>query len=164
MKYATLLLGVAILIASITAAAAKVDRACIRDAREIFGTAQAKRICDPKNRVKPNQLGWFCELSDSEGPKFYKAKGGAASAMPSANETRRPGSRLRPARRRWRACYAGAGQGYGSSSTSSTAAMSSTATPAGSAARASCRSAWARRMSAAARGTGSSSRTRRRQR
>jgi hypothetical protein len=76
MKYATLLLGLAILMASITAAAAKVDRACIRDARETFGTAQAKRICDPKNYVKPNQLGWVCELG-SEGPKFYKAKGGA---------------------------------------------------------------------------------------
>src|SRR5262249_49096784 len=69
-------------------------------------------------------------------------------------------SRSKPARRRWRACYAGAGQGCGLSSTSSTAATSSTATPAGLAARASCRSAWARRMSAAARGTGSSSRTR----
>ena len=32
----------------------------------------AKRICDPKNDVKPNQLGWGCEEF-----KFYKVKGGA---------------------------------------------------------------------------------------
>jgi hypothetical protein len=69
-KHATLLLGLAILMVSVVAAAAKVDRACMREARETFGTAQAKRICDTKNSVKPNEYGWLCE-----GAKISKVKG-----------------------------------------------------------------------------------------
>ena len=76
MKYATRLLGLVILIASVTAAAAKVDKACIREQSKTFGVAAAKRICDPKNYVKPNRLGWVCELG-SEGHKIIKAEGGA---------------------------------------------------------------------------------------
>ena len=71
-KHATLLLGLAILMVSVVAAAAKVDRACMREARETFGTAQAKRICDTKNSVKPNEYGSVCE---AERGKIYKVKG-----------------------------------------------------------------------------------------
>jgi hypothetical protein len=75
---ATLLLGVAILIASasISAAAAKVDRACLRQAEQTFGATVAKRICDRKNYAKPDQFGWICEVGDS-GVKYRKVKGGA---------------------------------------------------------------------------------------
>jgi hypothetical protein len=69
MKPVTSLLSLAILMASITTAVAKVDRACMREARETFGTAQAKRICDTKNSVKPNEYGWVCE-----GSKISKSK------------------------------------------------------------------------------------------
>jgi hypothetical protein len=77
MKCATLLLGLAM--ASITPAEAKFDRAaCIRDAREAgFDIAQAKRACDPKNRVKPNEFGWVCYVSDGR-PIFRKEKGAGA--------------------------------------------------------------------------------------
>ena len=73
-KHATLLLGLAILMVSVVAAAAKVDRACMREARETFGTAQAKRIFDTKNSVKPNEYGWLCE----GGGKISKVKGAGA--------------------------------------------------------------------------------------
>ena len=71
-KHATLLLGLAILMVSVVAAAAKADRACMREARETFGTAQAKRIFDTKNSVKPNEYGWVCE---GMGVKISKVKG-----------------------------------------------------------------------------------------
>jgi hypothetical protein len=49
---------------SAPAAAPKVDDACLREMREIGITrAQAKRICDPKNQVKPDEFGWVCEGS-----------------------------------------------------------------------------------------------------
>jgi hypothetical protein len=73
MKYATLLLSLAIGLASASAAVAKVDRACMREAQETFGTAQAKRICDTKNSVKPNEYGWVCESAESA--KISKVKG-----------------------------------------------------------------------------------------
>jgi hypothetical protein len=44
------------------------------EARETFGTAQAKRICDTKNSVKPNEYGWLCE----GGGKISKVKGAGA--------------------------------------------------------------------------------------
>ena len=53
-----------------------VDRACIREQSKTFDVAAAKRICDPKNYVKPNQLGWLCEPG-SDGHKIIKGKGGA---------------------------------------------------------------------------------------
>jgi hypothetical protein len=68
------ILGALIMLASITAAVAKVDRACMLEARETFGTAQAKRICDTKNSVKPNEYGWLCE----GGGKISKVKGAGA--------------------------------------------------------------------------------------
>jgi hypothetical protein len=74
-KYTTLLLGLAIM-ASITAADAKVDRACLRgEIGKMFNAADTKRICDPKNYVGPNQLGWNCE---AETGKLYKVKGQGA--------------------------------------------------------------------------------------
>jgi hypothetical protein len=73
---ATLPLGLAILIASIGAAAAKVDGDCLRETERTFGAAAAKRICDHKNYAKPDQFGWVCEVGDS-GVKFRKVKGGA---------------------------------------------------------------------------------------
>lgn len=39
------------LMAAMTAAEAKVDRACIREQSTTFGVAAAKRICDAKNYV-----------------------------------------------------------------------------------------------------------------
>jgi hypothetical protein len=77
MKYATLLLGLVILIASITAVAAKVNRACLRELSKTFDVYGAKRLCDPKNFVKPNQLGWVCEYSNERGHYIIKGKGGA---------------------------------------------------------------------------------------
>jgi hypothetical protein len=75
MKYATLL-SLAILMASITAAAAKVDRACLREVRELGITpAQAKRICDTKNQVKPNEWGWVCEAPGSGTLSRVKGQG-----------------------------------------------------------------------------------------
>jgi hypothetical protein len=71
---ATLLLGLAILVSSISAAAAKVDRACIRENEQTFGAAAAKRICDRKNYAKPDQFGWVCEVGDT-GVKLHKVKG-----------------------------------------------------------------------------------------
>jgi hypothetical protein len=43
--------------------------------REQFdvGTAQAKRICDPKNAVKPDEYGWVCEVDPQI--RFHKEKG-----------------------------------------------------------------------------------------
>jgi hypothetical protein len=80
MKYATLL-GLAIVQAFITvnatpAAAAKVDVACLRDLQEAGITlADAKRVCDPKNKVKPNEFGWLC---DGGGGTPYRVKGQGA--------------------------------------------------------------------------------------
>jgi hypothetical protein len=77
-RYAILPFGLAILMASITAAAAKVDKACLRELRELGITppaAQAKRMCDPKNKVKPHEWGWLCE---GTGTKFTKVKGQGA--------------------------------------------------------------------------------------
>ena len=77
MKYATLL-GLAILMAS-SPAAAKVDRACLRRRSRELGitppAAQAKRVCNPKNKVKPHEWGWLCE---GAGTKIYKVKGAGA--------------------------------------------------------------------------------------
>ena len=71
MKYATLL-GLAILMASIIAAAAKVDNYCIHSVRDLgIPLAAAKRVCNPK-MAKPNEWGWTCEGS---GPP-YRVKGG----------------------------------------------------------------------------------------
>jgi hypothetical protein len=65
-KYATLLLGLVIVLASITAAVAKIDKACLREMRELGITpAQAKRICDPKYDAKPHEWGWVCEGSST---------------------------------------------------------------------------------------------------
>jgi hypothetical protein len=56
-------------------------RDCIREVRETFGVrvTEAKRICDPKNAVKPHEYGWVCQVDGpkDEGPypKYYKAKG-----------------------------------------------------------------------------------------
>jgi hypothetical protein len=74
-KYATILFGLALVLASVVAAPAKVDRACIREATETFGPEQAKRICNSKNYVKPHEYGWVCEAG---GQKIYKAKGQGA--------------------------------------------------------------------------------------
>ena len=77
MKPATLL-GLAIVLAAIAAAVAEVDRGCLRELRELGITpppAQAKRMCDPKNKVKPNEWGWRC---DGGGGEPYKVKGEGA--------------------------------------------------------------------------------------
>ena len=77
MKPATLL-GLAIVLASIAAAVAEVDRGCLRELRELGITpppAQAKRMCDPKNKVKPNEFGWLC---DGDGGTPYRVKGAGA--------------------------------------------------------------------------------------
>lgn len=73
MKYATILIGH---MTAMTAAEAKIDRDCIREQSETFGVAAAKRICDSKNYVKPNQLGWLCQIEGDE-VKFHKGEGGA---------------------------------------------------------------------------------------
>ena len=71
MKYATLL-GLAILMASVPAAVAKVDRTCIHSVRDLgIPLAAAKRVCNPK-MAKPNEWGWTCEGS---GPP-HRVKGG----------------------------------------------------------------------------------------
>ena len=58
--------ALAILMTSITAAVAKVDKACLRETRELGITlAQAKRICDSKNQVKPHEWGWVCESANT---------------------------------------------------------------------------------------------------
>jgi hypothetical protein len=76
MKYATRLLGLAILMTSITAAAAKVDRACLREIRKLgISTAQAKRICDPKYDAKPHEWGWVCESPGSGTLSRVKGQG-----------------------------------------------------------------------------------------
>jgi hypothetical protein len=70
--------ALAVLMASITAAVAEVNRDCLRELREMGITppaAQAKRMCDPKNKVKPNEYGWVCE---GMGAKFSKVKGQGA--------------------------------------------------------------------------------------
>jgi len=91
MKPATLL-GLAIVLASIAAAVAEVDRGCLRELRELGITpppAQAKRMCDPKNKVKPmNSDG--SAMAAAARRTGSKALALGSSAMPSANERRRP--------------------------------------------------------------------------
>ena len=61
-----------ILMASIPAAVAKVDRTCIRNVRDLgIPLAAAERVCNPK-MAKPDEWGWTCEGS---GPP-YRVKGG----------------------------------------------------------------------------------------
>jgi hypothetical protein len=73
------LIGIAALfLATGTAHAAGSDltgQACIREMKEVFGvnTAKAKRMCDPKTGVKPNEYGWVCEVDPKI--RLYKAKG-----------------------------------------------------------------------------------------
>jgi len=71
-------LGLAILVASVVAAAAKIDRTCIRDMREMFGSlAVAKRQCNPKNFVtNPNEYGWERVPEKCEA---YRVKGSGAT-------------------------------------------------------------------------------------
>jgi hypothetical protein len=52
------------------------DKACVRELQEVFTdmeTKQAKRICDPKNKVKPNEYGWVCYVDPEM--KIVKEKG-----------------------------------------------------------------------------------------
>jgi hypothetical protein len=74
MKCATLL-GLAIVLVSITAVRATQSRAeCLSDMRELGITpADAKRVCDPKNKAKPNEFGWLCE-----GGEPFRVKGQGA--------------------------------------------------------------------------------------
>ena len=68
--------ALAVLMASITAAVAEVDSDCLRYMRELGTTlAQAKRMCDPKNKVQPNEYGWRC---DGGGGTPYRFKGEGA--------------------------------------------------------------------------------------
>jgi hypothetical protein len=54
---------------------AKIDKACVREALALLDDKiAAKRICDPKNYVKPPQIGWHCDGGDGSP---YKAPGGA---------------------------------------------------------------------------------------
>jgi hypothetical protein len=47
-----------------TPAYAKIDKKCLKEIKENTGftLAQAKRICNSNNYVKPNELGWGCLL------------------------------------------------------------------------------------------------------
>ena len=75
-RYATLSFGLAILMASITAAVAKVDRACLRDVRDLrIPLAAAKRICDSKYDAKPHEWGWVCESPGSGTLSRVKGQG-----------------------------------------------------------------------------------------
>lgn len=69
-----MILGVSVSVSS-ASAVAEVDECCIRGIEDVFGRAQAESICDPKRRVKPDQLGCSCENNDGNF-KFYKSKGG----------------------------------------------------------------------------------------
>jgi hypothetical protein len=57
---------------------------CIRDLQATFGMglAQAKRICDPRNNVKPNEFGWICQVDGPKEagpyPKYHREKGSGA--------------------------------------------------------------------------------------
>jgi hypothetical protein len=53
-------------------------QACIREMKEVFGvnTAKAKRMCDPKTYVKPNEYGWVCDVDPKI--KLYQLKGEGA--------------------------------------------------------------------------------------
>ena len=68
--------ALAILMTSITAAVAKVDKACLRETRELGITlAQAKRICDSKYDAKPHEWGWVCESPGSGTLSRVKGQG-----------------------------------------------------------------------------------------
>jgi hypothetical protein len=72
-----LLLAAALTVAISALAAA--EGACVRELREVFtdmGTKQAKRICDPKNAVKPHEYGWVCYVDPEI--KIVKEKGQGA--------------------------------------------------------------------------------------
>jgi hypothetical protein len=74
-KYATLILGLAIVLASIAAANAKLDRKCLREICEACGAASAKRICNPKNYVtNSRQYGWERQVETGT----YRVKGRGA--------------------------------------------------------------------------------------
>jgi len=78
MKYATLSLGLAILLSGIAVArAAEPNRNCIRELYDLFGDMTiAKRQCDPKNFVTdPNEYGW---VRVPEGCKLERVKGHGA--------------------------------------------------------------------------------------
>ena len=89
MKYATLLLGLAIVLASVAVAAAKVDRKCVRDMRETFGEEQfhqfpldgttIRRQCDSANFVtNPNEYGWERSRETQPPCKLEQIKGRGA--------------------------------------------------------------------------------------
>ena len=40
---------------------AEIDKTCFNAAKRDFGLTAAKRVCDSKYSVKPNELGWSCE-------------------------------------------------------------------------------------------------------
>jgi hypothetical protein len=79
MKYATLLLGFTILIASVVvAAAAPLDRECYHKLRAGGITVvDSKRICS-KEMAKPDEMGWSCDPTLPVGHKdaIFQAKGG----------------------------------------------------------------------------------------
>jgi hypothetical protein len=75
MRYATLIPGFAILLASVVAAAAEMHRACEREAREIgYDEETIRRGCDLRYRVKPTEVGWACV--GAEPHKYVRVKGG----------------------------------------------------------------------------------------
>jgi hypothetical protein len=76
MKIAALTTAIGITALAAQSADAKIDRACLRgEIGKMFNTADAKRVCDPKNYVnKPDEYGWECnaesgKLSNSIDPK-----------------------------------------------------------------------------------------------
>jgi hypothetical protein len=84
LKHVTSLLGLAILMTSITAASAKIDKTCLRNVRELgIPPAQAKRVCNPQ-KAKPDEGdGAAMAAAHRTGSK---AKALGSSAMSSANE------------------------------------------------------------------------------
>jgi hypothetical protein len=64
-----------ILAICISPAMAAPDKACVRERMRDFGVGptQAKRMCDPKNVVKPNEYGWVCYVDPEI--KIVKEKG-----------------------------------------------------------------------------------------
>ena len=62
---------------------------CIRDLQVTFGMglAQAKRICDPRNNVKPNESGGFARWTVLKRPGRIPNITGKRAAVPDSNVT-----------------------------------------------------------------------------
>jgi hypothetical protein len=62
MKLTMITAAVCLALTALPAHGKQSRRACIREMLKTFvtDTAQAKRMCDPKNAVKPNEFGWVC--------------------------------------------------------------------------------------------------------